>query len=67
MTIHPVHILQKMDKKISINLQQLDPINSAIPANPLHSEHLALQQNWWNSVTIRDCSMSTIKETIHAN
>ena len=65
--IHPVHILQKMDQKISINLQQLDPINSAIPANPLHSEHLALQQNWWNSITMRDCSMSTIKETIHAN
>ena len=53
--------------KININLQQLDPRNSAIPVNPLHSEHLALQQNWWNSITMRDCSMSTIKETTHAN
>ena len=52
--------------KIIINLQ-LEPINSAIHANPLHLEKLVLQQNWWNSITNTECSKCATKEIIHAN
>ena len=72
--VKPQYMDKPESKKLSFSMeeykdmvQQLDPRNSAIPVNPLHSEHLALQQNWWNSITMRDCSMSTIKETTHAN